>query len=166
MAEQDNSKFRESVLQQLRETLNQRRKLEESGGARENETDNSLKEVDALDPERKRLNNKDFEAEINLKKSYGKWFLVILALQLLIMNGVFIGVGGGWLKFDEPLTLQLYMGGTMTEVFGLVLVVTRYLFKRRLSEDKVCSKQPDDGIRYHNRSGCGPCCRRVLKSDS
>lgn len=89
-------------------------------------------QVGALDPEqhRKQLNNSDFEAEIALKKSYGKWFLIILAVQLGIMNGVFISVGFEWLKFD-PLTLQLYMGGTLTEVFGLVLVVTKYLFKKR-----------------------------------
>lgn len=91
-----------------------------------------VKQVGALDPEnqRKHLNNKDFEAEIKLKKSYGFWFLIILACQLLIMNGVFISDGLKWVSFDS-LTLQLYMGGTLTEVFGLVLVVTKYLFKRK-----------------------------------
>ncbi|EAW1173078.1 hypothetical protein S922_15905 [Salmonella enterica subsp. enterica] len=91
-----------------------------------------VKQVGALDPDsqRKHLNNKDFEEEIKLKKFYGFWFLVILACKLLIMNGVFILDGLKWVAFD-PLTLQLYMGGTLTEVFGLVLVVTKYLFKRK-----------------------------------
>ncbi|WP_213322418.1 hypothetical protein [Klebsiella aerogenes] len=89
-------------------------------------------QVSALDPEehRKQLNNRDFKAEIKLKKSYGKWFLIILAVQLAVMNLVFIADGLKWLNF-EALTLQLYMGGTLTEVFGLVLVVTKYLFKRK-----------------------------------
>ncbi|WP_253893543.1 hypothetical protein [Serratia marcescens] len=147
MPEETNDKdFRASVLQQLRETLNQQRKLDS-----DNESDGtdaepqgeevtcepppphqaSLRQVGSLDTERRRLNNVDFEAEINLKKSYGKWFLIILACQLLIMNGVFIAVGLDKLSFKDNLTLQLYMGGTMTEVFGLVLVVTKYLFKRR-----------------------------------
>ncbi|HDS5126335.1 TPA: hypothetical protein QHW48_003044 [Escherichia coli] len=92
----------------------------------------SVKQVNSLDTEheRKQLNNKDFEAEIALKKRYVKWFLIILAFQLLIMNGVFIADGAGKLEFED-LTLQLYMGGTLTEVFGLVLVVTKYLFKRK-----------------------------------
>ncbi|HGC1897143.1 TPA: hypothetical protein ACIX49_004766 [Escherichia coli] len=92
----------------------------------------SVKQVNSLDTEheRKQLNNKDFEAEIDLKKRYGKWFLIILACQLLIMNGVFFATGAEWLVFKD-LTLQLYMGGTLTEVFGLVLVVTKYLFKRK-----------------------------------
>ncbi|EPK7771231.1 hypothetical protein QFL30_003564 [Klebsiella oxytoca] len=89
-------------------------------------------QVAGLDPEerRKKLNNRDFKAEIKLKKSYGKWFLIILAVQLAVMNLVFIFDGLKWLDF-EPLTLQLYMGGTLTEVFGLVLVVTKYLFKKK-----------------------------------
>lgn len=89
-------------------------------------------QVSGLDPEehRKQLNNRDFKAEIKLKKSYGKWFLIILAVQLAVMNLVFIADGLKWLNF-EALTLQLYMGGTLTEVFGLVLVVTKYLFKRK-----------------------------------
>ncbi|MCI9500194.1 MAG: hypothetical protein HFE69_21425 [Enterobacter hormaechei subsp. steigerwaltii] len=87
-------------------------------------------QVNSLDTERQRLNNRDYEEEIKLKKSYGKWFLIILACQLLVMNGVFILDGWKVLSFED-LTLQLYMGGTLTEVFGLVLVVTKYLFKRK-----------------------------------
>jgi hypothetical protein len=90
----------------------------------------TAKQVNALDTERQRLNNRDFEEEIKLKKYYGKWFLVILACQLLVMNGVFILDGWKVLSFED-VTLRLYMGGTLTEVFGLVLVVTKYLFKRK-----------------------------------
>jgi hypothetical protein len=133
MAEQDNVDDRESVFRHLKETLNQKRQLEVSGEGNPAKADKFLKEVDTLntDTERRKLNNSDLEAEIKLKKSYGIWFLVILACQLLVMNIVFILVGKGLLNFKDDLTLQLYMGGTMTEVFGLVLVVTKYLFKRR-----------------------------------
>lgn len=134
----DSASFRANILQHLNETLSQRRKLEDSHDgsvpSADKETsagDKPLKEVDALDPEHKRLQNEDFEAEIALKKSYGKWFLIILSVQLLIMNGVFISVGFMKLFYPDNLTLQLYMAGTMTEVFGLVFVVTKYLFKRR-----------------------------------
>lgn len=134
----DSASFRANILHQLNETLNQRRKLEENTDDSEIPPDNAiresekpLKEVDALDPVYRSLQNKDFEAEIALKKSYGKWFLIILSVQLLIMNGVFISVGWFELFYPDNLTLQLYMAGTMTEVFGLVFVVTKYLFKKR-----------------------------------
>ncbi|MBZ0060133.1 MULTISPECIES: hypothetical protein [unclassified Leclercia] len=135
MSEENQESFKNSIAQQLKETLNAHRKLAEEDEADPIKVDEQkppiAKEVSHLDPERQRLNNVDFEAEIKLKKSYGKWFLIILACQLLIMNGVFILVGWSKLSFKDDLTLQLYMGGTMTEVFGLVLVVTKYLFKRR-----------------------------------
>lgn len=127
--------IRSEVLGTLKDILNRHRQIAE----REEGVDSPLNlqtestsawQVAALDPDRQKLNNQDFEAEIKLKKSYGKWFLVILACQLLIMNAVFIFDGAKLLEFKD-LTLQLYMGGTLTEVFGLVLVVTKYLFKRK-----------------------------------
>ena len=138
--DEDDSSIRSEVGRQLKETLNQHRQQtedsEQPGRGESNaippalHSSPAVRQVDSLDPERKKLNNQDFEAEIQLKKTYGKWFLIILACQLLIMNGVFIADGLGWLNFKD-LTLQLYMGGTLTEVFGLVLVVTKYLFKRK-----------------------------------
>lgn len=55
------------------------------------------------------------------------------------MNGVFIADGAGKLEFED-LTLQLYMGGTLTEVFGLVLVVTKYLLNASNSRSNSLSK--------------------------
>lgn len=134
---EDDGKIKSEVIRKLRETLNQHRQLSEDEGRSESQdtlpalsSTTAARQVEALDPERRKLDNKDFEAEIDLKKTYGICFLIILACQLLIMNGVFIFDGIGLLKFKD-LTLQLYMGGTLTEVFGLVLVVTKYLFKRK-----------------------------------
>ncbi|HFF9409323.1 TPA: hypothetical protein ACGFB9_002913 [Escherichia coli] len=138
-----------AVLDSLKGKLNQHRQMAEedcndgqfSSEHEEIESDhifwshkiyNSTRQVDALDPEqhRKVLSNTDFESEIKLKRTYGIWLLFILAVQLVVMNIVFIVVGLNKLAF-EALTLQLYMGGTLTEVFGLVLVITKYLFNRK-----------------------------------
>ncbi|MDK1186572.1 MULTISPECIES: hypothetical protein [Cronobacter] len=133
----EDGKIKSEVLRQLKETLKQHRQISEDDGQPESQKHPAstpvvpaARQVEALDPERRKLDNQDFEAEIKLKKTYGIWFLIILACQLLIMNGVFISGGAGLLSFKD-LTLQLYMGGTLTEVFGLVLVVTKYLFKRK-----------------------------------
>lgn len=69
----------------------------------------------------------DARSDRELKKSYAKWFIWILVAQLLIMNFAFYGVGFGWLKY-EKWTLDLYMGGTLAEVFGVILVITKNLF--------------------------------------
>lgn len=134
---EDDGKIKSEVIRQLRETLNQHRQISEDEGQSDQPEPptahfvaSPARQVESLDPERRKLDNKDFEAEIKLKKTYGICFLIILACQLLIMNAVFIADGAGFLTFKD-LTLQLYMGGTLTEVFGLVLVVTKYLFKRK-----------------------------------
>ena len=69
----------------------------------------------------------DARADRELKKSYAKWFIYILIGQWLIMNIAFFLVGFGWLTFDQW-SLNLYMGGTLAEVFGVILVITKNLF--------------------------------------
>ncbi len=75
---------------------------------------------------------KDLKTDRELKKSYAKWFIFILVGQLLSMNIIFISVGFGYLKFDEW-SLNLYMGGTLAEVFGVIIVITKSLFPIKIN---------------------------------
>lgn len=81
-----------------------------------------------LTQQRQALHNQGLADDLRLKRKYGNWAIGLLAAQLLVMNTVFIGVGLKCLEFSEY-ALHLYLGGTLLEVFGIVLVVTRYLFK-------------------------------------
>ncbi|WKE66259.1 hypothetical protein PVT67_03140 [Gallaecimonas kandeliae] len=72
----------------------------------------------------------DAEADRKLKKSYANWFIGILICQLIMMNITFFCVGLGKLKFSEW-SLNLYMGGTLAEVFGVILVITKNLFPKK-----------------------------------
>ena len=91
-----------------------------------------VRSIDSLDPDtvRKHVDNADRASDITLKKLYAKWFIAILIGQLVLMNLVFFGVGAEKLHFADY-ALHLYMGGTMAEVFGIVLVITKYLFPKR-----------------------------------
>ncbi len=73
------------------------------------------------------LENASRQEDISLKKRYGNGLLIALAIQLLIMNGIFFCVGFSWLKYEQW-ALHLYVSGTLIEIFALVLVVTKYLF--------------------------------------
>ncbi len=73
---------------------------------------------------------RDSEQDRSLKKKYAYWFVKILICQLIIMNLVFICVGVGKLHF-ETWSLNLYTSGTLAEVFGIVLVITKNLFPSR-----------------------------------
>lgn len=98
---------------------------------------NDSSNVPRLDPElQAEVNHKtaiteDKKADTVLKKLYARWFIGILIGQLLIMSAVFVAVGLGRLYYEDESALRLYMGGTLTEVFGVVFVITRYLFSKK-----------------------------------
>ena len=62
-----------------------------------------------------------------LKKRYANWFIGILIGQLVIMNFAFVAVGFKWMGFARY-ELELYLAGTLAEVFGIVLIITKNLF--------------------------------------
>lgn len=72
----------------------------------------------------------DKRADTGLKKIYAVWMLVILGVQLILLNAIFILVGYHVLVFDDTSYLKMFMGGTLAEVFGVVLVITKYLFSK------------------------------------
>ncbi len=61
---------------------------------------------------------------------YASWFIGILIGQLLLMNVTFFCVGLGFLAFSQW-SLNLYMGGTLAEVFGVILIITKNLFPKK-----------------------------------
>lgn len=73
----------------------------------------------------------DHKADTELKKKYANWFIWILLGQLLVMNIVFVAVGRYWLIFIERSYLQIYMSGTLAEVFGIVFLITKSLFSQK-----------------------------------
>lgn len=82
-----------------------------------------------LTPKRQKqyIDNKNKKADIRLKKRFAHYFKVTLATQLITMNIIFIFVGFGILKFSDY-TINLYMTGTLIEIFGIVCIMVRYLF--------------------------------------
>jgi hypothetical protein len=89
----------------------------------------SSSEIPALDPE-KQAAVEDMRTDTSLKKLYAYWFIGILIGQLVALNTVFIAIGLEKLKYSD-FVINLFMGGTLAEVFGVVLVITKYLFSRK-----------------------------------
>jgi hypothetical protein len=86
-----------------------------------------------LDPhDHKALVGVDHWQDIQLKKTYAKWLLILVAFQLLVTDTAFIAyawVGMGWEL--EASVIQVWLGSTLVELIGVALVITRYLFPRR-----------------------------------
>lgn len=89
----------------------------------------SWAKTDAEAQRSKKLDNDDKQNDITLKSHYAYGLIGIMAIQLIVMNRVFLDVGSGLLKYDNYV-LHLYITGTLLELFGLVLVITKYLFKK------------------------------------
>lgn len=70
---------------------------------------------------------RDLREARSLRKWYARWFLGILAGQLIAVYLLFVLVGSEVLEI-APRTLEILIGGTLAETFGIVFVIVRYLF--------------------------------------
>lgn len=69
--------------------------------------------------------------DLELRKRYAKWLLIGLGVELFWVNVIFLAYceGNNW---DVPANvIQLFLGSTVLQVFGVVLVITKYLFPVR-----------------------------------
>jgi hypothetical protein len=89
--------------------------------------------IEGLDPhDHQALAGLDHWQDIRLKKSYAKWLLLLVAGQLIVTDLVFVAyawAGENW-HLDAGV-IQVWLGSTLVELVGVVLVITRYLFPRR-----------------------------------
>jgi hypothetical protein len=77
------------------------------------------------------LDARNLEQDLSLKRKYADWLLWMMVGQLTIADLGF-GIYGFANDWDiEPSVIQVWLGATVVEVIGIVLVVTRYLFPRR-----------------------------------
>jgi hypothetical protein len=78
------------------------------------------------------LHEKELEQDRQLKLSYATWLRRLLAGQLAVADIVFVvyaWVGRRWKL--EPIVIDIWLGATVVQVVGIVLVVTRHLFPQR-----------------------------------
>lgn len=69
--------------------------------------------------------------DLDLRKSYAKWLLIMLAVELAIVNAIFVAycVGNHWRIPTSA--IDIFLSSTVVELFSVILVVTRYIFPKR-----------------------------------
>lgn len=73
----------------------------------------------------------DQKKDRELRAKFMLWMTLVLVFQLTFVNGTILGLAiPGIIKVEEW-TLRLWIGGTLLEVFGIVLVIAQYLFPKR-----------------------------------
>jgi hypothetical protein len=94
------------------------------------------REIDKLPAPLQNLPQKDHAQDIRLKRIYALALLVGLGIQVAIVDGVFVAyawAGVNW-NVAEPV-MSIWLGATVINVIGVVLVVTSYLFPQRSATD-------------------------------
>jgi hypothetical protein len=79
-----------------------------------------------------RLREGNAKQDLELRETYAKWLLGILAIELVVVNVIFClyaAKGQDWRLPDG--VIQIWLAATVVQVVGIVTVVTRYLFPRR-----------------------------------
>jgi hypothetical protein len=73
----------------------------------------------------------DRKQDRELKKTWAeRWFWVML-IQLVLVNGLFVATF--FMSGLNEVTLRIFLGATVLEVFGVVGIITRNLFPRKNS---------------------------------
>lgn len=92
-----------------------------------------LREAEGLDPhDHQLLHGIDHWQDIQLKRTYAKWLLLLMAGQLVVADAIFVvyaWAGEHW-HLDAGV-IQVWLAATLVELIGVALVITRYLFPRR-----------------------------------
>ena len=71
--------------------------------------------------------------EMGIKSKYAIILIVILAIQLIVLNVIFILVGAGVLTYSD-FTFNLFISGGLAEIFVLIRVIVKHLFNNNLAE--------------------------------
>lgn len=72
-------------------------------------------------------------SDIKIKKTYSTILLIMLAIQFVILDGIFIFAGIGILKYSD-VSLNLFITAGLIELIGLVTIIVKYLFKDNTTE--------------------------------
>lgn len=78
------------------------------------------------------LFTKNIEKDQKLKERYAIILIVILSIQLLALIVIFILKGRNILNYSDS-TFNIFVSGGIAEVFVLVRVIVKYLFKDNLT---------------------------------
>lgn len=73
--------------------------------------------------------------DMGLKKIYAFVLLGLLGFQIIVVDGVLTLYAWKGVHFKvDPVVIDIWLGATVIEVIGVVLVVTQHLFPRRGGE--------------------------------
>lgn len=89
----------------------------------------------------------NIEKDQNLKEKYAIILIIILAIQLIALITIFALKGCGVLSYSDS-TFNLFITGGIAEVFVLVRVIVKYLFKDNLTNALNIILENNNQVKY------------------
>lgn len=68
-----------------------------------------------------------------IKNKYSTWLFIILVIQLVALDGIFVLKGLKILDLDDT-TLNVFITASIAEIFALVTIIVKYLFTDKLTK--------------------------------
>jgi hypothetical protein len=86
--------------------------------------------LDSLARRREEARTRAMEDDVRHRRLYAIWLLVGMGVQLVIVDGIFLGfaIANHWVINEG--TMSAWIGATFVQVVAVVLVVAHYLFPR------------------------------------
>lgn len=98
----------------------------------------------------------NIERDQDLKENYAIILIVMLTVQLIALLVIFILKGNGVLSYSDS-TFNLFITGGIAEIFVLVRVIVKYLFKDNLTNALNIILENNNQVKYekNNRNEIG-----------
>ncbi len=97
------------------------------------------------------LFTRNIEKDQNLRGKYAVILIAILVIMLLALMTIFILTGLDILKYSDT-TFNLFVTGGIAEVFILVRVIVKYLFKDSLTNPLNTILRHSNQLKYNNKT--------------
>ena len=94
---------------------------------------------------------KNIEKDQELRQTYAKILIGILIVELLALITIFILVGCGVLHYSDT-TFNLFITGGIAEIFVLVRVIVKYLFKDNLTNALNIILENNNQVKYYRNN--------------
>ncbi|MDR2152035.1 MAG: hypothetical protein LBO72_04370 [Helicobacteraceae bacterium] len=83
-----------------------------------------------LEEDTERALLRSLKIDVSLKETFAKHFRIACLIQLVIVNAIFFAYGVGWLDYSDQ-AISVFVAATLAEIFGIVLIMTKYLFSKK-----------------------------------
>ena len=120
-------------IQIITKILNDKKSLKKVDSNEKNSDLNEVSKKWGMNDKITELFSKKIENDTELKSKYAKYLIIILIIQLVVLNVIFLMRGFNFIKFSDS-TFNLYITGGIAEIFLLVRIIVKYLFNDNLTD--------------------------------